>query len=181
MTDQGKQGEQGSAGERGRQGGEGDIGARGQAGVAGRQGEPGQTGRQGEVGQTGQRGPQGPSGDISEAVDAAKALTATLAEQTTVLGKVLIRQRWQTVAIALVLVLSLVLGAYAIRANNAADTAKKAITANCEANNKIRTGLLDVADFLEELGGADPDPDLVALVARMRRNFALRDCAKAVD
>lgn len=44
----------------------------------------------------------------------------------------------------------------------------------CLDDNRLRTGLLNVADTLE--AGGEPTPERAAFVAELRRDFALRDC-----
>lgn len=105
-------------------------------------------------------------------VNAARELSASLHENTTQLREVQgelhkIKNRYRIVTACLIMTFVLLAGTLYTRYDY-----KKAA---CQEDNSLRSGLLHVADQLDDALESNPTND--AFVAGLREDFALRDCS----
>lgn len=147
----------------------------GPAGPVGPAGEPGHTGPPGHA------GPQGVPGLATTPAALARAveLKQALSDNTEALNQVKRHQFITTGALLGLLIAYVVLGALFFQVRATQQSA-------CESGNKVREGLLHVADVLEasqqepRADGRERTPREIEqgreFVADLRRNFALRDC-----
>lgn len=114
-----------------------------------------------------------------KAIQAAQNLTNAYKENTATLNKILWRNRILMTIAAVQLAGFGFLGLGYRNLNQTTDKVSASQQAACEEGNKVRTGLLRVADKLEEFNRLDPNGQSQAskdFIVELRTDFALRQC-----